>query len=82
MSRYAVKIVLSFSVIWSSQWIMASETALVKRCQSIQTEIDRLSNLKRKGGDGRQMNRWHKKRNEFKKRYGDLDCKRVRHLLD
>jgi len=82
MRRYTITIVFSFSFFWCSQWVMASETALVKKCQTIQTEIDRLSNLKRKGGDARQMNRWHKKRNEFKKRYGDHDCKRVRHLLN
>jgi len=82
MRKYTLTIVFSFSLFWCSEWVMASETALVKKCQTIQTEIDRLSNLKRKGGDARQMNRWHKKRNEFKKRYGDHDCKRVRHLLN
>ncbi len=82
MRRYTITIVFSFSFFGCSQWVMASETALVKKCQAIQTEIDRLSDLKRKGGDARQMNRLHKKRNGLKKRYGDHDCKRVRHLLN
>ncbi|MFT6350725.1 MAG: hypothetical protein ACJARJ_000177, partial [Neptuniibacter pectenicola] len=34
-----------------------------------------------KGGDSKQMNRLHKKRNEYKKQYSEHDCKRIRQHL-
>lgn len=73
---------LSFVLMTFSYPLSAEpEMALIKKCQKVQHQIDKLTNLKRSGGDSAEMNRWHKKRNKYKKRYADYDCKRVRHLL-
>ena len=59
-----------------------SESALIGKCNSVKVSIEKYTKLKRKGGNSQQMNRWHKKRNEYKKRYSQLDCKRVRQYLN
>ncbi|MDO6513675.1 hypothetical protein [Neptuniibacter sp. 2_MG-2023] len=59
----------------------ADDKALIQRCQSIQDSIKQLTNLKRKGGDSKKMNRLHKQRNGYKKQYNEYDCKRIRQHL-
>lgn len=51
------------------------------QCQHIKNQIERYTNLKRKGGSKNQMQHWQKSRNEYKKQYADQGCRSIRHKL-
>jgi len=47
-----------------------------KSCSRIETQIVKYTKLRRSGGSARQMDKWHRKRNQLKRRYSELSCKR------
>lgn len=58
-----------------------SDKGSFSQCQRIKTQIDRYTERRRHGGSRKQMYRWQQKRNDYRGRYGQLDCKRHRQSL-
>ena len=53
----------------------------LQQCQYIKDKITYYTRLKRAGGSASQMNSWHKKRNQYKARWTDYNCKLHRNKL-
>lgn len=65
----------------SSTMSHADGRGSLQQCQYIQDKITYYTNLKRAGGSASQMNHWHKKRNHYKAKFADYNCKVYRNKL-
>lgn len=55
--------------------------AKIKRCQFIKDKIEYYTVMRRGGGSSSQMRSWQSQRNDYKQRYRDESCTRVRSAL-
>ncbi|WP_191237676.1 hypothetical protein [Cobetia marina] len=53
----------------------------IKRCQFIKNKIEYYTAMRRGGGSSGQMRSWQSQRNDYKQRYRDENCTRVRTAL-
>jgi len=72
-------LIISFLI--TSPAVAAENSAVIAQCKSIQNQIEHYSDLKRGGGNGRQMNQWHKQRNKYKSEFSKLKCYKYRAQL-
>ncbi len=54
----------------------------IRICQRIKDKIGYYTDLRRKGGSADYMNSLAKKRNDYKDKYSDNNCKKYRNHLD
>ena len=47
----------------------------VRTCKKIENQIDTYTRLRKSGGTAKQMDKWHRKRNNLKQRFSQLHCK-------
>ena len=65
-------------------WLSAAtgaEPGTLTQCQRVQDQIDHYTDKRRVGGTPAQMREWQRRRNVYRDRYGELDCKRHRGSL-
>ena len=53
----------------------------VERCREYQQKIDQLTELRRRGGRGSQMDAWRRQRIDYEDRFRADNCKRYRRHL-
>ncbi|MCK8069396.1 hypothetical protein [Cobetia sp. 1CM21F] len=53
----------------------------IERCQFIKDKIEYYTDRRRGGGSSGQMRSWQSQRNDYKQRYRDENCTRVRAAL-
>jgi len=53
-----------------------AEQGSLKQCQRIDKRIDKLDTLRRKGGSGKQMEKWRKQRHKLSDKAYHLNCRK------
>jgi hypothetical protein len=82
LARCTVGLMALLIGVMSSQLISAGEReSQIKRCQIIKDKIEYYTDMRRGGGSSSQMRSWQAQRNDYKQRYRDENCTRVRSAL-
>jgi hypothetical protein len=61
--------------------IAADREERIERCRGYQQQIEQLTELRRRGGRGSQMDAWRRQRGELEDRFRAENCKRYRRYL-
>lgn len=64
-----------FSIAAFSTPVYADKGSL-KQCQSLAKQMERIEAKRKKGGSGKQMDAWRKKRHKLSDKYYRLNCRR------
>ncbi|WP_186436382.1 hypothetical protein [Cobetia crustatorum] len=73
--------ILSLSLLLSGQAMAGDREAQVARCQVIKNKIQHYTAMRRGGGSSSEMRGWQSRRNDYKQKYRDQNCTRVRTAL-
>lgn len=76
MERRILPIILLTAFLFStSPRVLLATDGTLMQCQSYTKKIDYYTALRRNGGSAKTMEKWKQKRNNYKNRYSDKNCK-------